>query len=192
MVFFLCNQEHKDFYDSIFSLAKTPRSLQHLARCKLRSYLEGRVYKVVPKLDLPNFIKDYLLLECRGYVHWTHVVVLVKVHWWVQTSQRIFLFFFYVSVSNEILFNPCPWGSSCCLFFIITCKADQLLQHIHWCFNTTRGSYRTELIQQEMDLAFYFLCCIFGFILHLKIKRITFCDCIHYTLMIWLVNWVFS
>ncbi|XP_015256194.1 PREDICTED: ankyrin repeat and SOCS box protein 10-like isoform X1 [Cyprinodon variegatus] len=62
-------KEHKDFYDSIFSLAKTPRSLQHLARCKLRSYLEGRVYKVVPKLDLPNFIKDYLLLECRGYVH---------------------------------------------------------------------------------------------------------------------------
>ncbi|XP_014913884.1 ankyrin repeat and SOCS box protein 10 isoform X2 [Poecilia latipinna] len=62
-------KEHKDFYESIFSLAMTPRSLQHLARCRLRSFLEGRVHKVVPKLDLPTFIKDYLLLECRGYVH---------------------------------------------------------------------------------------------------------------------------
>ncbi|XP_047224902.1 ankyrin repeat and SOCS box protein 10 isoform X1 [Girardinichthys multiradiatus] len=62
-------KEHKDFFESIFSLAMTPRSLQHLARCKLRSFMEGRVHKVVPKLDLPTFIKDYLLLECRGYVH---------------------------------------------------------------------------------------------------------------------------
>ncbi|XP_032420632.1 LOW QUALITY PROTEIN: ankyrin repeat and SOCS box protein 10 [Xiphophorus hellerii] len=62
-------KEHKDFYESIFSLAMTPRSLQHLARCRLRSFLEGRVHKVVPKLNLPTFIKDYLLLKCRGYVH---------------------------------------------------------------------------------------------------------------------------
>ncbi|XP_005807654.1 ankyrin repeat and SOCS box protein 10 isoform X1 [Xiphophorus maculatus] len=62
-------KEHKDFYESIFSLAMTPRSLQHLARYRLRSFLEGRVHKVVPKLNLPTFIKDYLLLKCRGYVH---------------------------------------------------------------------------------------------------------------------------
>ncbi|XP_019964103.2 ankyrin repeat and SOCS box protein 10 isoform X1 [Paralichthys olivaceus] len=62
-------KEHKDFYESIFSLALTPRSLQHLARCRLRSFLEGRVHRVVPKLDLPTFIKNYLLLEYRGYVH---------------------------------------------------------------------------------------------------------------------------
>ncbi|XP_054889235.1 ankyrin repeat and SOCS box protein 10 [Poeciliopsis prolifica] len=62
-------KEHKDFYESIFSLAMTPRSLQHLARCRLRSFLEGRVHKVVPKLNLPTFMKDYLLLNCRGYVH---------------------------------------------------------------------------------------------------------------------------
>uniref|UniRef100_A0A3Q2PDD8 Ankyrin repeat and SOCS box containing 10 n=1 Tax=Fundulus heteroclitus TaxID=8078 RepID=A0A3Q2PDD8_FUNHE len=61
--------KHKDFYESIFSLAMTPRSLQHLARCRLRKFLEGRVHRVVPKLGLPTFIKDYLLLECRGYVH---------------------------------------------------------------------------------------------------------------------------
>ncbi|KAM3604474.1 uncharacterized protein V6R79_011558 [Siganus canaliculatus] len=63
------SMRHKDFYDSVFSLAQTPRSLQHLARCKLRSFLEGRVHSVVPRLDLPTFIKNYLLLECRGYVH---------------------------------------------------------------------------------------------------------------------------
>uniref|UniRef100_H3CSV1 Ankyrin repeat and SOCS box containing 10 n=1 Tax=Tetraodon nigroviridis TaxID=99883 RepID=H3CSV1_TETNG len=62
-------KEHKEFYDSIFSLAMTPRSLQHLARCKLRDLLQGRVHKVVPKLALPTFIKNYLLLEYRGYVH---------------------------------------------------------------------------------------------------------------------------
>ncbi|KAG7214744.1 hypothetical protein INR49_010636 [Caranx melampygus] len=61
--------EHKQFYESIFSLALTPRSLQHLARCRLRSFLEGRVHKVVPKLGLPNFIKNYLLLDFRGYIH---------------------------------------------------------------------------------------------------------------------------
>ncbi|XP_035526271.1 ankyrin repeat and SOCS box protein 10 isoform X1 [Morone saxatilis] len=62
-------KEHKEFYDSVFSLALTPRSLQHLARCKLRNFLEGRVHKVVPKLDLPTYIKNYLLLEYRGYIH---------------------------------------------------------------------------------------------------------------------------
>eukprot|EP00064_Thunnus_orientalis_P001836 superscaffoldBa00000127_g1839 len=62
-------EEHKEFYESVFALERTPRSLQHLARCRLRTFLDARVHKVVPKLDLPTFIKDYLLLECRGYVH---------------------------------------------------------------------------------------------------------------------------
>ncbi|XP_067462181.1 ankyrin repeat and SOCS box protein 10 isoform X2 [Thunnus thynnus] len=62
-------KEHKEFYESVFALERTPRSLQHLARCRLRTFLDARVHKVVPKLDLPTFIKDYLLLECRGYVH---------------------------------------------------------------------------------------------------------------------------
>ncbi|KAG7274755.1 hypothetical protein CRUP_006492 [Coryphaenoides rupestris] len=62
-------QEHQDFYESLFSLAQTPRSLQHLARCRLRVFLEGRLHKVVPHLPLPTFIKNYLLLEYRGYVH---------------------------------------------------------------------------------------------------------------------------
>ncbi|XP_074507645.1 ankyrin repeat and SOCS box protein 10 isoform X1 [Sebastes fasciatus] len=62
-------KEHKDFYESIFSLTRTPRCLQHLARHRLRSYLEARIHKVVPKLDLPTFIKNYLLLEYRDYIH---------------------------------------------------------------------------------------------------------------------------
>ncbi|KAM9323477.1 ankyrin repeat and SOCS box protein 10 [Pholidichthys leucotaenia] len=62
-------KKHRDFYESVFSLARTPRSLQHLARCRIRTFLDQRVHKVVPKLGLPSFIKSYLLLECRGYVH---------------------------------------------------------------------------------------------------------------------------
>uniref|UniRef100_UPI0037E7342D ankyrin repeat and SOCS box protein 10 n=1 Tax=Semicossyphus pulcher TaxID=241346 RepID=UPI0037E7342D len=62
-------KEHKVFYESVFSLAMTPRSLQHLARCRLRKYLDSRVHEVVPKMDLPTFIKNYLLLEYRGYIH---------------------------------------------------------------------------------------------------------------------------
>ncbi|XP_036072351.1 ankyrin repeat and SOCS box protein 10 [Oryzias melastigma] len=62
-------EKHKDFYESVFSLATRPRSLQHLARCRVRTFLEGRLLKVVPNLDLPTFIKNYLLLDYRGYVH---------------------------------------------------------------------------------------------------------------------------
>ncbi|XP_034039892.1 ankyrin repeat and SOCS box protein 10 isoform X1 [Thalassophryne amazonica] len=62
-------KEHREFYESLFSLALTPRCLQHLARCTIRSFLHNRVHKVVPKLNLPTFIKSYLLLACRGYVH---------------------------------------------------------------------------------------------------------------------------
>ncbi|KAK6310828.1 hypothetical protein J4Q44_G00188830 [Coregonus suidteri] len=47
----------------------TPHSLQHLARWTLQNYLDGRVHKVVPYLDLPTFIKNNLLLEFRDYVH---------------------------------------------------------------------------------------------------------------------------
>ncbi|KAL6103869.1 asb10 [Pungitius sinensis] len=62
-------KEHKGFYESVFSLARTPRSLQHLARFRIRIFLEDRVHKVVPELDLPTAIKNYLLLDYRDYVH---------------------------------------------------------------------------------------------------------------------------
>ncbi|XP_059914170.1 ankyrin repeat and SOCS box protein 10 isoform X1 [Gadus macrocephalus] len=62
-------KDHQDFYESLFSLARTPRSLQHLARCRVRVYLEGRLLRVVPKLPLPIFIQNYLLLHFTGFVH---------------------------------------------------------------------------------------------------------------------------
>ncbi|XP_029109623.1 ankyrin repeat and SOCS box protein 10 [Scleropages formosus] len=62
-------QEHRQFYESLFALKQTPRSLQHLARCKLRLLLEGRVHEAVPKLGLPTFLQNYLLLDFRDYVH---------------------------------------------------------------------------------------------------------------------------
>lgn len=65
----LSNQAHRDFYESVFSLATHPRCLQHLARCKIRSFLDNRIHIVIPKLNLPTFIKNYLLLDFRGYIH---------------------------------------------------------------------------------------------------------------------------
>ncbi|XP_061112464.1 ankyrin repeat and SOCS box protein 10 isoform X1 [Conger conger] len=62
-------QKHQDFYESLFSLANAPRSLQHLARCKIRLVLGAQVPSAVPKLGLPTFIQNYLLLEFRDYVH---------------------------------------------------------------------------------------------------------------------------
>ncbi|XP_066538704.1 ankyrin repeat and SOCS box protein 10 [Hoplias malabaricus] len=62
-------QTHRDFYESVFALARTPRSLQHLARHQLRTFLDSRVPKVVPRLGLPTFLRDYLMLGFRGYVH---------------------------------------------------------------------------------------------------------------------------
>ncbi|CAL1579477.1 unnamed protein product [Knipowitschia caucasica] len=62
-------QTHKHFYDSVFALEHTPRALQHLCRCKIRIFLDGRVHKVVPNLTLPTVLKNYLLLDYRGYVH---------------------------------------------------------------------------------------------------------------------------
>ncbi|KAG7455272.1 hypothetical protein MATL_G00254870 [Megalops atlanticus] len=62
-------QKHREFYESLFSLAQTPRSLQHLARCKIRAHLGVHTHRVVPKLGLPTFLKNYLLLEFRDYVH---------------------------------------------------------------------------------------------------------------------------
>ncbi|RXN24680.1 ankyrin repeat and SOCS box 10-like isoform X1 [Labeo rohita] len=62
-------QKHREFYESLFALMQTPRSLQHLARHRLRTFLEGRLDRVVPKLGLPTFLKNYLMLAFRDYMH---------------------------------------------------------------------------------------------------------------------------
>ncbi|XP_059391195.1 ankyrin repeat and SOCS box protein 10-like isoform X2 [Carassius carassius] len=62
-------KKHQEFYKSLFALMQTPRSLQHLARHRLRVFLEGRLHEVVPKLGLPTFLKNYLMLAFRDYIH---------------------------------------------------------------------------------------------------------------------------
>ncbi|XP_073796551.1 ankyrin repeat and SOCS box protein 10 isoform X4 [Danio rerio] len=62
-------QKHREFYESLFALTQTPRSLQHLARHRLRTFLEGRLHRVIPKLGLPTFLKNYIMLAFRDYMH---------------------------------------------------------------------------------------------------------------------------
>ncbi|NP_001070616.1 ankyrin repeat and SOCS box protein 10 [Danio rerio] len=62
-------QKHREFYESLFALTQTPRSLQHLARHRLRTFLEGRLHRVIPRLGLPTFLKNYIMLAFRDYMH---------------------------------------------------------------------------------------------------------------------------
>ncbi|NXD28838.1 ASB10 protein, partial [Spelaeornis formosus] len=55
-------QKYPCFYQSLFSLGHRPRSLQHLARCTLRTLLEGRLLLVLPQLHLPRALHQFLLL----------------------------------------------------------------------------------------------------------------------------------
>ncbi|NXG64566.1 ASB10 protein, partial [Hemiprocne comata] len=55
-------QKYPRFYQSLFSLEHRPRSLQHLARCTLRTFLEGRLLLVLPQLHLPSALHHFLLL----------------------------------------------------------------------------------------------------------------------------------
>ncbi|NWT74627.1 ASB10 protein, partial [Prunella himalayana] len=55
-------QKYPCFYQSLFSLGHRPRSLQHLARCTLRTLLEGRLLLVLSQLHLPSALHQFLLL----------------------------------------------------------------------------------------------------------------------------------
>ncbi|NXY64859.1 ASB10 protein, partial [Callaeas wilsoni] len=55
-------QKYPCFYQSLFSLGHRPRSLQHLARCTLRTLLEGRLPLVLSQLHLPSALHQFLLL----------------------------------------------------------------------------------------------------------------------------------
>ncbi|XP_056409413.1 ankyrin repeat and SOCS box protein 10 [Hyla sarda] len=54
---------------SVFSLARSPRSLQHLCRCALRSHLEGRLPHTLPQLPLPSRLLHFLQLEFEGVLY---------------------------------------------------------------------------------------------------------------------------
>lgn len=65
---FLFWQEHKAFYDSALQMTNQPRQLQHLARCTMRKYLGARCHSVIPRLNLPLALRDYLCLPLEGYI----------------------------------------------------------------------------------------------------------------------------
>ncbi|XP_068192624.1 ankyrin repeat and SOCS box protein 16 isoform X2 [Antennarius striatus] len=65
----LSSEKHKDqhcFLDLAIQRSAHPRSLQHLCRCVLRRRLGARCHSAVGQLDLPSFLRDYLLLVNDG------------------------------------------------------------------------------------------------------------------------------
>ncbi|NWH70236.1 ASB10 protein, partial [Piaya cayana] len=62
-------QKYPRFYQSLFSLEHRPRSLQHLARCSLRTFLEGRLLRVLPQLHLPRALHQFLLLDFEDVLY---------------------------------------------------------------------------------------------------------------------------
>ncbi|NWW73515.1 ASB10 protein, partial [Climacteris rufus] len=62
-------QKYPCFYQSLFSLEHRPRSLQHLARCALRTLLEGRLLLVLSQLHLPSALHEFLLLAFEDVLY---------------------------------------------------------------------------------------------------------------------------
>ncbi|NWI87371.1 ASB10 protein, partial [Pitta sordida] len=62
-------QKYPCFYQSLFSLEHRPRSLQHLARCTLRTILEGRLLPVLSQLHLPTALHRFLLLDFEDILY---------------------------------------------------------------------------------------------------------------------------
>ncbi|XP_054847847.1 ankyrin repeat and SOCS box protein 10 [Eublepharis macularius] len=62
-------QKHPRFFQSLFSLGQSPRSLQHLARCALRRCLEGRLLQALPELGLPLSLQQFLLLHFEDVLY---------------------------------------------------------------------------------------------------------------------------
>ncbi|XP_075439625.1 ankyrin repeat and SOCS box protein 10 isoform X2 [Ascaphus truei] len=62
-------QKHSRFFQSVFSLSQTPRSLQHLCRYALRSHLEGRLARTLPNLPLPPTLLQFLQLRFEDVLY---------------------------------------------------------------------------------------------------------------------------
>ncbi|KFQ95961.1 Ankyrin repeat and SOCS box protein 10, partial [Nipponia nippon] len=62
-------QKYPHFYQSLFSLEQRPRSLQHLARYTLRTFLEGRLLLVLSQLHLPSALHRFLLLSFEDVLY---------------------------------------------------------------------------------------------------------------------------
>ncbi|XP_048367202.1 ankyrin repeat and SOCS box protein 10 isoform X1 [Sphaerodactylus townsendi] len=62
-------QMHPRFFQSLFALGQRPRSLKHLARCALRSCLEGNILRALPELGLPPPLQQFLLLRFEDVLY---------------------------------------------------------------------------------------------------------------------------
>ncbi|XP_072351177.1 ankyrin repeat and SOCS box protein 18-like [Scyliorhinus torazame] len=62
-------QLHGPFYESLFALACSPRSLQHLCRFAARKLFEAQCHTVIPRLPIPKSLRGYLLLEPESLVY---------------------------------------------------------------------------------------------------------------------------
>ncbi|XP_066274537.1 ankyrin repeat and SOCS box protein 4-like isoform X1 [Branchiostoma lanceolatum] len=56
-------RKHRHFYDGVFSIGKSPASLQHVVRCCVRKLIGKRCQRDIPQLSLPLRLKQYLLLR---------------------------------------------------------------------------------------------------------------------------------
>ncbi|XP_030643155.1 ankyrin repeat and SOCS box protein 18 [Chanos chanos] len=62
-------QLHRSFYESLFALDHTPRSLQHLCRSVVRKHFGKNCYLLLPRLPIPKALQLYLLLEPEGFIY---------------------------------------------------------------------------------------------------------------------------
>ncbi|XP_078407638.1 ankyrin repeat and SOCS box protein 18 [Cetorhinus maximus] len=62
-------QLHQPFYESLFALACSPRSLQHLCRFAARKLFGNQCHTLIPRLPIPKCLCGYLLLEPEGLVY---------------------------------------------------------------------------------------------------------------------------
>ncbi|XP_075070424.1 ankyrin repeat and SOCS box protein 10 isoform X2 [Mixophyes fleayi] len=62
-------KKHPEFFQSVFLLSRSPRSLQHLCRCTLRFHLEGRLAQTLPILPLPPPLLQFLQLRFEGILY---------------------------------------------------------------------------------------------------------------------------
>ncbi|KAM4531292.1 ankyrin repeat and SOCS box protein 16 [Odontesthes bonariensis] len=59
-------EDQRPFFLSVRQRSGQPRSLQHLCRWALRQHLGAQCHSAVIKLDIPNSVRDYLLLRNDG------------------------------------------------------------------------------------------------------------------------------
>ncbi|XP_048102871.1 ankyrin repeat and SOCS box protein 16 isoform X1 [Alosa alosa] len=55
-------------FESVQRMTGQPRSLQHLCRCSVRSYLGEKCHSAINDLNIPSCMKDYLLLCLEGEI----------------------------------------------------------------------------------------------------------------------------